>query len=124
MKDAAIFSLKVSIFQKSFTPRTLKQPDFLLTVERYAEENIDRGDRAAFVEMVQDEIKRLHQGIIARYRFAAWQEMPVWRLGESCLDIFPYGRSLPIALQHPDRLNWRRLPTRDVHRHAVLRRSR
>ena len=37
------------------------------------------GDRAAFVEMVQDEVKRLHPGMIARYRlrpseFAAWQE--------------------------------------------------
>ncbi|HBG04516.1 MAG: cell filamentation protein Fic [Geobacteraceae bacterium GWC2_58_44] len=56
-----------------------KEPDFLPAVERYAEENIGGGDRAAFVEMVQDEIKRLHPGIIARYRlrpseFAAWQE--------------------------------------------------
>jgi Fic family protein len=57
-----------------------KQPDFLPTVERYAEEHIDEEDRAAFCEMVQDEIKRLHLGIIARYRlrpseFAGWQEV-------------------------------------------------
>jgi hypothetical protein len=45
-----------------------KQSDFLPILERYAEENIDMGDRAAFCEMVQDEVKRLHLGIIARYR--------------------------------------------------------
>ncbi|MDD5107542.1 MAG: hypothetical protein PHC49_18260, partial [Desulfuromonadaceae bacterium] len=40
---------------------------------------IDEQNRVAFVEMVQDEVKRLHFGIIARYRLrpaelAAWQE--------------------------------------------------
>lgn len=48
-------------------------------VGRYAEEAIDEQDRPAFIEMVEDEIKRLHPGIIARYRlrpseFTAWQE--------------------------------------------------
>lgn len=48
-------------------------------VGRYAEDAIDEHDRPAFIEMVEDEIKRLHPGIIARYRlrpseFAAWQE--------------------------------------------------
>ncbi len=56
-----------------------KRLDFLQAVEQYAEEHIDYKDRSAFVEMVQDEIKRLHPGIIARYRlrpseFASWQE--------------------------------------------------
>lgn len=56
-----------------------KRPDILQTIERFAEKRIDKLNRSAFVEMVQDEIKRLHPGIIARYRlrpaeFAAWQE--------------------------------------------------
>jgi hypothetical protein len=56
-----------------------KRPDILQTIEQFAEKRIDEQNRSAFVEMVQDEIKRLHPGIIARYRlrpaeFAAWQE--------------------------------------------------
>lgn len=56
-----------------------KRLDILQTIEQFAEKRIDEQNRSAFVEMVQDEIKRLHPGIIARYRlrpaeFAAWQE--------------------------------------------------
>jgi hypothetical protein len=56
-----------------------KQPEILQTIKQFAEKRIDEQNRSAFVEMVQDEIKRLHPGIIARYRlrpaeFAAWQE--------------------------------------------------
>lgn len=56
-----------------------KRPDILQTIEQFAEMRIDEENRSAFVEMVQDEIKRLHPGIIARYRlrpaeFAAWRE--------------------------------------------------
>ncbi len=56
-----------------------KRPDILQTIEQFAEKRIDEQNRSAFVEMVQDEIKRLHPGIIARYRlrpaeFAAWLE--------------------------------------------------
>ncbi len=57
-----------------------KQPDILQTIAQFAEKRIDEQNRPAFVEMVQDEIKRLHPGIIARYRlrpaeFTAWQEV-------------------------------------------------
>ncbi len=53
--------------------------DVLQTIKHYANEQIIDKDRQAFVEMVQEEIKRLHKGIIARYRirpseFDAWQE--------------------------------------------------
>jgi hypothetical protein len=53
--------------------------DILQTIEQFAEKRIDEQNRASFVEIVQDEIKRLHPGIIARYRlrpaeFAAWLE--------------------------------------------------
>ena len=56
-----------------------RRPDILPTIAQFAERRIDAQNRSAFVEMVQDEIKRLHPGIIARYRlrpaeFAAWQE--------------------------------------------------
>jgi hypothetical protein len=56
-----------------------KRLDILQTIEKFAEKRIDAQNRSAFVEMVQDEIKRLHPGIIARYRLrpaesAAWQE--------------------------------------------------
>jgi hypothetical protein len=56
-----------------------KRPDILQTIEQFAENRIDEQNRIAFVEMVQDEVKRLHLGIIARYRlrpaeFTAWQE--------------------------------------------------
>lgn len=56
-----------------------KRPDILQTIQQFAEKRIDEQNRSAFVEMVQDEVKRLHPGIIARYRlrpaeFAAWQE--------------------------------------------------
>ncbi|HMN14892.1 MAG TPA: Fic family protein [Bellilinea sp.] len=57
-----------------------KRLDVLEAVGQYAEDSIDEQDRPAFIEMVEDEIKRLHPGIIARYRlrpseFAAWQEV-------------------------------------------------
>lgn len=57
-----------------------KRLDVLQAIEQYAEKRIDEQSRIAFVEMVQDEVKRLHSGIIARYRlrpaeFAAWQEV-------------------------------------------------
>ncbi len=53
--------------------------DVLQAIDAYAGDHIDEQNRSAFVEMVQDEIKRLHPGIIARYRlrpseFLAWQE--------------------------------------------------
>ena len=53
--------------------------DVSKAVGQYAEDSIDEQDRPAFIEMVEEEIKRLHPGIIARYRlrpseFAAWQE--------------------------------------------------
>jgi len=56
-----------------------QRQDFLRTIEQFAEKRIDEQHRSAFVEMIQDEIKRLHPGILARYRlrpteFAAWQE--------------------------------------------------
>jgi len=56
-----------------------QRPHLLPTIERFAAQHIAEQDRAAFSEMVQDEIKRLHPGIIARYRlrpeeFSAWQE--------------------------------------------------
>lgn len=56
-----------------------KRPEILQAIEQFAETRIDAQNRAAFIEIVQDEIKRLHPGIIARYRlrpaeFAAWQE--------------------------------------------------
>jgi Fic/DOC family len=46
-------------------------------VKQYADEQLDKEDRLVFAEMVQEEIKRLHKGIIARYRirpseFEAW----------------------------------------------------
>jgi len=48
-------------------------------VSRYAESRIDQENRSTFLAMIEEEIKRLHQGVIARYRirpseFAAWQE--------------------------------------------------
>lgn len=53
--------------------------DVLQAIKQYADEQLNGEDRQAFVEMVQEEIKRLHKGIIARYRirpseFDAWQE--------------------------------------------------
>lgn len=53
--------------------------DVLQMVKNYADDQITQEDRPAFIEMVQEEIKRLHKGIIARYRirpseFAVWQE--------------------------------------------------
>jgi hypothetical protein len=57
--------------------RTRRQ-DVLQAIELFAADRVERQDREAFVEMVQDEIKRLHPGILARYRlrlseFEAWQ---------------------------------------------------
>jgi hypothetical protein len=56
-----------------------KQLEILQMIKQYTDENVPGDDRAAFVELVQDEIKRLHPGIIARYRlrqseFTAWQK--------------------------------------------------
>ena len=56
-----------------------KRSEVLQTIEQFAEKHIDEQNRSAFTEMLQDEIKRLHPGIIARYRlrpaeFAAWKE--------------------------------------------------
>lgn len=53
--------------------------DVLHAMEEFAREQIVDQDRAAFVEMVQDELKRLHPGTLARYRlrlseFEAWRE--------------------------------------------------
>ncbi|KAF5057245.1 hypothetical protein DSECCO2_358960 [anaerobic digester metagenome] len=57
--------------------RTGRQ-DVLPAVERFAADRVGKRDREAFIEMVQDELKRLHPGILARYRlrlseFEAWQ---------------------------------------------------
>jgi Fic family protein len=57
-----------------------KRVDMHTTIEEFAVQHIDGQNRSAFVEMVQDEVKRLHPGILARYRlrpaeFAAWQEV-------------------------------------------------
>jgi len=48
-------------------------------VEQFAATRIEEQDRESFVEMTLDDIRRLHPGIIARYRlrlseFEAWQE--------------------------------------------------
>lgn len=48
-------------------------------VAAYAEQQIDEAERERFVAMVMDDLKRLHEGVIARYRlrpseFARWQE--------------------------------------------------
>ncbi len=56
-----------------------KRSDVHTTITEFAEKRIDGQHRVAFVEIVQDEIKRLHPGILARYRlrpaeFAEWQE--------------------------------------------------
>jgi len=56
-----------------------RRPDVEKVINGYADKRIDQETRPAFVEMVKEEIKRLHEGIIARYRirpseFAAWQE--------------------------------------------------
>jgi hypothetical protein len=56
-----------------------RRQDVLGAMERFADERIKARDREAFVEMVQDELKRLHPGTLARYRlrlseFEAWRE--------------------------------------------------
>ncbi|PKN33043.1 MAG: cell filamentation protein Fic [Deltaproteobacteria bacterium HGW-Deltaproteobacteria-20] len=58
--------------------RTRRQ-DVLEAMERFADDQVEAQDREAFVEMVQDELKRLHPGTLARYRlrlseFEAWRE--------------------------------------------------
>ncbi len=55
------------------------QSRILPMIKKYAVDNVSSDDQSAFVELVQDEIKRLHPGIIARYRlqpseFIAWQK--------------------------------------------------
>jgi hypothetical protein len=56
-----------------------KRMDVLGVITRYADNRIDEETRPAFAEMVKEEIRRLHEGIITRYRirpseFAAWRE--------------------------------------------------
>lgn len=56
-----------------------RRQDVLAAMERFADARIEARDREAFVEMVQDELKRLHPGTLARYRlrlfeFEAWRE--------------------------------------------------
>ena len=56
-----------------------RRQDVLEAMERFADERIEARDRETFVEMVQDELKRLHPGTLARYRlrlseFEAWRE--------------------------------------------------
>jgi hypothetical protein len=56
-----------------------RRQDVLEAMERFADEQVEAHDREAFVEMVQDELKRLHPGTLARYRlrlfeFEAWRE--------------------------------------------------
>lgn len=46
-------------------------------IKQYADEQLDKEDRQAFAEMVQEEIKRLHKGIIARYRIRP-SEFETW----------------------------------------------
>lgn len=53
--------------------------DVIAAVREYADESISQEDRPAFIEMVKEEIRRLHKGVIARYRirpseFAAWEK--------------------------------------------------
>lgn len=48
-----------------------------LAARQFAEKHIESQDRDAFVEIVQDELRRLHPGVLARYRlrpaeFTAW----------------------------------------------------
>jgi DNA-binding Lrp family transcriptional regulator len=47
-------------------------------VRAYADRHIEEAERETFVSMVMDDLRRLHEGVIARYRlkpseFAAWQ---------------------------------------------------
>jgi hypothetical protein len=65
--------------------KTLAVPA-LPVVEHFADERIPEGDRARFQEVVLDELKRLHLGVLARYRlkpseFAAWQQAASIRIG-------------------------------------------
>ncbi len=48
-------------------------------VQGYAEANVPMNDRELFVAMVMEDLKRLHEGVIARYKirpseYAAWKE--------------------------------------------------
>lgn len=56
-----------------------KRLNVLEFTRKYAKDHIDKKDQDVFIEMLQDDIKRLHSGIIARYHirpseFSAWQE--------------------------------------------------
>jgi hypothetical protein len=56
-----------------------RRTDISEAIIQYANDRIAQEDRHVFEEMVKEEIGRLHEGIIARYRirpseFAAWQE--------------------------------------------------
>ena len=51
----------------------------LAAIRDYARARVAAADRKAFEEMVQDDLKRLHEGVLARYRlrpseFLAWQK--------------------------------------------------
>ena len=51
----------------------------LKLIRDHARQHVARADRKGFEEMAQDDIKRLHEGVLARYRlrpaeFAAWQK--------------------------------------------------
>jgi len=58
--------------------------DVLHAMERFADEQIEAKDREAFVEMVQDELKRLHPGTLARYRLRL-SEFEAWRKARKAL---------------------------------------
>ena len=55
-----------------------RRTDILAAIETFAKERTPREIRDAFAEMVQDELKRLHPGIIARYRLKL-SEFEAWR---------------------------------------------
>ena len=51
----------------------------LKLIRDHARQHVARADRKGFEEMAQDDIKRLHEGVLARYRlrpaeFSAWQK--------------------------------------------------
>jgi len=61
-----------------------RRQDVLEAMERFADERIKARDREAFVEMVQDELKRLHPGTLARYRLRL-SEFETWRAARKAL---------------------------------------
>jgi hypothetical protein len=61
-----------------------RRQDVLEAMERFADERIEARDREAFVEMVQDELKRLHPGTLARYQLRL-SEFETWRAARKAL---------------------------------------